>query len=553
MATNGFRLDATGNSLSFGPFTLLPAEQRLLRHGADVPLGPRAFDLLCLLAQRAGQLVTKDEMLDAVWHGLVVEEANLHVQVSLLRKAIGTDAVVTVPALGYRFALPVANAPAATLLTPASPRPLRSLSVIVLPFVESGATPEQAYFADAITDDVTTQLSKIRGSYVIGNRTAQAHKGEPVDIAVLARELGVRYVLQGRLERNGQGVETNVRLSDAMTGEVVWSDSINVTKAGLSDIRHELVARLANALNLQLIAVEASRSQRDNADDPEAMDLVMQARVAAHARWSPQRYDASLRLCELALQRQPRFAPALAERARLLTARAASWSGPDCEAMIALADSDVHQALAQDPLDARCHFVLSTVRQLQFRFDAAFAALEQALELNPNDSEALAWHGFLLLCTGAAAHAPEPIHRALALSPRDPQRWSWLFWVGWSHLLNGEYAKAVAWFEKSIAVMPYWATYRNLAAACAHLGRDDEAQAALQRLAGMAQNRSDRVRNLRTGNNLTFLAQQRDHVAMGLAKAGVTDAVQRHDQWAERQRRIGLQPPDAQSHMGSFI
>jgi TolB-like protein/Flp pilus assembly protein TadD len=553
MATNGVSLEEARSGLRFGPFTLLPAEQRLLRNGADVPLGPRAFGLLCLLAQRPGQLVTKDEMLDAVWHGLVVAEANLHVQVSLLRKAIGADAVVTVPALGYRFALPVANAPAATLLTPASPRPLRSLSVIVLPFVESGATPEQAYFADAITDDVTTQLSKIRGSYVIGNRTAQAHKGKPVDIAVLARELGVRYVLQGRVERVAPGVETNVRLSDAMTGEVVWSDSITVAKAGLGNIRRELVARLANALNLQLIAVEAVRSQRDNADDPEAMDLVMQARVAAQARWSPQRYDASLQLCRQALQRQPGFGPALAERARLLTARAGSWSGPDCEAMIALADTDVQQALAQDPLDARCHFVLSTVRQLQFRFDAAFAALDEALELNPNDSEALAWQGFLLLCTGAAAHAPGPIHRALALSPRDPQRWCWLFWIGWSHLLNGQYATAIVWLYKSIAVMPYWATYRHLAAACAHLGRDDEAQTALSRLADMAQNRSGHVRNLRTGNHPTYLAQQRDHVAMGLAKAGVADALQRHDLWAARQRNRGLQLTDADSHFGSFI
>ena len=540
MATDGFSLDETRDGLRFGPFTLLPGEHRLLRDGANVPLGPRAFGLLCLLAQRPGQLITKDEMLDAVWHGLVVEEANLHVQMSLLRKAIGAQAIITVPALGYRFALPVINAPAAIAVTPAPPGLLRRLSVIVLPFVESGATPEQAYFADAITDDVTTQLSKIRGSYVIGNRTAQAHKGEPVDIAVLARELGVRYVLQGRIERNGQGVETNMRLSDAMTGAVVWADSITVAKAGLSDIRHELVARLANALNLQLIAVEAGRSQRDNIDDPEAMDLVMQARVAAQARWSPQRYDASLRLCEQALQRQPRFGPALAERARLLTARAASWSGPNCETMIAQADADIHQALAQDPLDARCHFVLSTVRQLQFRFDAAFAALDQALELNPSDSEALAWHGFLLLCTGAAAHAAEPIRRALALSPRDPQRWSWLFWIGWSHLLNGQYPKAVLWLEKSIAVMPYWATYRHLAAACAHLGRDDEAQAALKGLADMAQNRSDHVRNLRTGNHETFLDQQRAHVALGLAKAGVADALQRHDQWAARQRWIGL-------------
>jgi TolB-like protein len=524
-------------SLRFGAFTLLSGEQRLLCNGADVLLGPRAFGVLCLLVQRQGQLVTKDELLDTVWQGLVVEEANLHVQVSLLRKAIGSEAVITVPALGYRFGLPVVEESAASQ---AVASPLRRLSVIVMPFVESGASAQQAYFADAITDDVTTQLSKIRGSYVVGNQTAQAHKRELVDTQTLARELGVRYVLQGRVERTQESIETNVRLSDALTGAVVWADTIEVAKAGVSNIRHELVARLANALNLQLIDAEARRSKLENADQPEALDLVMQARVLGGSSWSPERYQASLQLCERALTLQPGFGPALAGRARFLTTLVLSWPGPDCEAMITQAESDITHALAQDSLDSRSHFVLSTVRQLQFRFDAAFATLDQALELNPSDSEALAWRGCLLLCTSDAEHAPEPIYRALALSPRDPQRWVWLFWIGWAHLLTGRYALAVIWLEKSIAVMPYWATHLHLAAANAHLGKADEAHVALKRLSELASGRAGHVRNLRSSNNETFLAQQRANVAMGLVKAGVKGALERHDKWAARQRHIGL-------------
>ena len=551
MSTSVIKPNASNTGLRFGRFTLLPNEQRLVCDGAVVPLGPRAFDLLCLLVQRAGQLVTKNEMLDRVWRGLVVEEANLYVQVSLVRKAIGAEAILTVPSRGYQFILPTTVQGTIESADAIGTNPLRRLSVIVLPFVESRATREQAYFADAITDDVTTHLSKIRGSYVIGNRTALMHKNELPDLASLARELGVRYVLQGRIERLALAIETNVRLSDAMSGEVVWSDSIEVASTGWVEIRHELVARLANVLNMELINVEAGRCQRENADHPEAMDLLMQSRSAGATLWSSERYEGSLQLCQQALRLQPGFGLALAERARLLTTLALCWPGADCEAKIIQAEADIQQALAQDSLDSRSHFVLSTVCQLLFRFDAAFAAVDQALELNPSDSEALAWRGYLLLCTGEAGSAPALIHRALALSPRDPQRWVWLCWIGWSYLLVGRYSIAVPWFEKSIAVLPHWATFRQLAAALAHMGRRKEAQSVLNRLTHIASNRSDTARYLRTSNNEVFLAQHRDHVAQGLVKAGVYDALKRHDQWAARQRRIGLRSVDSDRFSGS--
>lgn len=271
-----------GSSHRFGAFVLLPGERRLLREGSDVALGPRAFEVLVALVERAGQLVTKDNLLAIVWPRLVVEEANLHVQVSQLRKVIGAEAIVTVPGLGYRFALPLDDRPAPEKAQ------LRRLSVIVLPFVESGTGPEQDYFADAITDDITTQLSKIKGSYVIGSPTAFAYKRERFDVAAVARELGVRYVLQGRIERSEEGVETNVRLSDAATGAVIWSDVIAFAKEGVINIRREVVARLAMALGLQLVVAEGRRSAADA--HPTAIDLVMQAQAAGAAGWSRSTY-----------------------------------------------------------------------------------------------------------------------------------------------------------------------------------------------------------------------------------------------------------------------
>jgi TolB-like protein len=200
---------AAYRALRFGAFTLLPDEHRLLRGEVAVPIGSRAFEVLHMLARRPGQLVTKDELLSAVWHGLVVEDSNLHVQVSQLRKAIGFEAIVTIAGLGYRFAHPVAEASAQTAPSATS---TRRLSVIVLPFTETGVPTEQDYFADAITDDVTTQLSKIKGSTVIGSLTALAFKRQALDVVAIARDLGVRYVLQGRVERTGESVEVNTRL-----------------------------------------------------------------------------------------------------------------------------------------------------------------------------------------------------------------------------------------------------------------------------------------------------------------------------------------------------
>ncbi|MCW5633623.1 MAG: winged helix-turn-helix domain-containing protein [Rubrivivax sp.] len=510
--------------------------------------------MLCQLARRPGQLVTKDEFFQTVWRGLVVEESNLHVQVSLLRKAIGADAVLNVPGAGYRFVLDVREAAEpepereppeagasgrAAEPTSTSRPPLRRLSVIVLPFVESHAPPEEAYFADAITDDVTTQLSKIHGSYVIGSSTALAHKGEKLDIATVARDLGVRYVLQGRVERTEASVEANVRLSDAATGAVVWSDVIEVPRVGVGHIRHELVARLAAALGLELIAAEAGRSLVGGADNLEAQDLVMQALAASREGASRERYEAAIRLCDHALRLQPDFGPALAVRARFRVAVTAVWPGPDDEARIAQVDSDITRALAQDSLDARSHATLARVRQLQFRLDAAKAALDQALALNPCDPMALGWCGHFLILSGQPDAAPALLHRALTLSPRDPVRWVWFLYLAWAHLLSGEYEQALPWCEKAQALMPRWWPLLHLhAAASAHLDRPDEARAALARAEEVPQGREYALR-FRHSQNEEFLSRHRQHWVMGLLKAGLPDALERFEAFAAFQRRCG--------------
>ncbi|HLL20363.1 MAG TPA: winged helix-turn-helix domain-containing protein, partial [Rubrivivax sp.] len=306
----------------FGPFVLQPAQRRLLQDGQTVAVGPRALDLLCELVARPGELLSKDALLAAVWRGVVVEEANLHVQISQLRKVIGSDYVATVPGHGYRFVGPV------QATQTRGPVPTRRLSVIVLPFVERHVPPDQAYFADALTDDITTQLSKIKGSFVIGAPTAYTYGRSVADFTTVAAELGVRYALQGRIHRESDEIEVNARLSDARTGAVIWSDSLTMPLGRVGQVRREVVARLAKALDLQLVHAEAAHAARVPASSIEAVDLVMQARNAGGWNWSREHYERARLLYDEALRLEPDNAEALARRASLLANLANGWPGP---------------------------------------------------------------------------------------------------------------------------------------------------------------------------------------------------------------------------------
>lgn len=500
----------TGARYRFGRFTLLPDEQRLLQDDREVAIGPRALEVLAVLVERAGQLVSKDVLLDAVWRGLVVEEANLHVQVSHLRKAIGSTAIATVPGHGYRFVAPLDSGTA----------PTRRLSVLVLPFVESAALPGCEDFADAITDDLTIQLARMPGSYVVASQTARVYKREPFDVKAEAQALGVRYVLHGRLDRQGGSAETHTRLVDAATGAVIWGEAFSLPETSTPNLRRAIVARLLNALTLELIKAEAAiASARPASQAPDPDDLMMQAGAIARTARSPQDLLSALAVIDQARELQPHRVTVLAYRARVLATLLSTWPGPDVQARIAEAERDIVAALAHDASNAHAHCTLSRVRHLQMRIGAALTAVGQAIELDPNFAEAVAWRGSLLVFNGQLEPGMESIRQALALAPRDPHRWGAFFWLGKIHVLSGRYEEAIPWLENSAAIAPFWATQAFLAAANAHLGRSVEMQAALDALRCQG-DLVTRSRGLRLSDNPLYLRLRREHYIGGLVKAG---------------------------------
>lgn len=375
--------------------------------------------------------------------------------------------------------LPAPAAPAS------APGDIRRLSIVVLPFVNMGADPGQQYFADGITEDITIQLSKIRNSFVIGRNTAFSYKEKTPDLNKIGKELGVRYALLGSVERLDDGVDTRVRLVDTLSGATLWEDTIEVDKAGIRNIRQEVVTRMTMALNLQLIAAEAKRSWAGSSGDMEAGDLAMQGRAQYYRRPTQENLALVLQLYDRALNLQPDNQTALVGRALILIEQSFGWPLQDEQLQSRLAEADraLIAAIAIDRRDAEAHYVLSRCRQMQGRIAAAIAEAEMALDLNPNHVEATAWRGLLFVFDGQPECALDPLRKALCQSPRDPMRWMRMFWLCTAHTNMGQYTEAIRWCEKAIAINPgWWGTSSYQAAAYAMLGDVDNAARAKAKL-----------------------------------------------------------------------
>jgi TolB-like protein len=255
----GFRLDRRG---------LCRSDDR----GAFVPvtIGSRALDMLRVLIAAEGDLVSKDEIMAAVWPGTVVEDNNLTVQIAALRRIVDQrrsagSCIQTVAGRGYRFVGTVTGRAAdagsgAAGVSEVGERRLPRLSIVVLPFSNLSNDPEQEYFADGITDDLTTDLSRIVGSFVIARSTAFTYKGKTVDAKQIGRELGVRYVLEGSVRRSGHQVRTNAQLIDAETDAHLWAERFDRDTSDLFTLQDEITSRIAIALDHELVGAEAVRS-----------------------------------------------------------------------------------------------------------------------------------------------------------------------------------------------------------------------------------------------------------------------------------------------------
>ena len=373
------------------------------------------------------------------------------------------------------------RAPAHALDASGPPR----LSIVVLPFNNIGGGPEQEPFADGVTESLTTDLSRIRGAVVIARNTAFTYKGKPLDVKTIGRELNVRYILEGSVQRGGNRMRVNVQLIDAETGNHLWAERFDKPLADLFDMQDEIVSRLAGALNTELIAAEARRAEQ--APHPNSMDFYFQGLAWFNKGLNPENVVRARSFFDLALTVDPDNAEALIGSAAADIVGGANLFVSDPIATFAAAEAKLTKALFSVPDHARGHMYLGLVDIWTKRAAAGIAECEHALELDRNLADAHTAIGIGKIYIGHAEETETHINEALRLSPRDTLGYRWMTNAGIAKNHLGGYEQAIAWCRRAIEAnrsFPYPNFF--LAAALVQLGRLDEARSAVK--AGLALN-----------------------------------------------------------------
>jgi len=527
-----FRLDRTGEGLS-----------RRDERGIFVPIsiGPRALDVLAVLVERAGDLVLKEQIMAAVWGPTVVENANLTVQISTLRRILDQgrsegSCIQTVAARGYRFVPPVTrldretrsgnaelavwrsigeNESAAVLVpddgspptvlpdlppgwtrrhsvkrsrgalagitavvaasilvaaiawwgrpaptstsalvtaTAPVPRPAGAphLSIVVLPFTDLSEGRGQQYFADSITDDLTTDLSRLAGMFVIARNTAFTYKDKTIDAKQIGRELSVRYVLEGSARRSGDQVRVNAQLVDAETGAHLWAERFDRDTSDLFAVQNEITGRIALTLHLELVGAEAARP----IERPDAMDYILRGRAAFYKSPTRENYAESVGWLERALSLDPASVEAKSLLASILAERALARMTDTSTDDFGRAEALVRQVLAVSPRSPIAHYAYGQVLRATRRNEQCIPEYQEALAFNHSWVDALAGLGWCKFWVGSLDEAIELHEQAIRLSPRDPQIGYWYHRIGMVHLLQSRIQEAIPWLEKGRSAIP---------------------------------------------------------------------------------------------------
>jgi TolB-like protein/class 3 adenylate cyclase/Tfp pilus assembly protein PilF len=398
------------------------------------------------------------------------------------------------------------------------------LSLVVLPFANIGGDPSHEHFVDGVTESLTTDLSRIRGSFVIGRNTAFTYKGKALDLKQIGRELNVRYVLEGSVQRSGSRMRVNVQLIDAETGNHLWAERFDKPIADLFDMQDEIVARLAGALNAELVAAEARRAEQ--APSPDSMDLYFQGLAWFNKGLSPDNVAQARSFFDRALAADPDNVEALVGLARVDSVEGAVLFSADPKGAFAAAEAKLTIALSSVPDHARAHMFLGFVEMMTKRAAEGIAECEHALALDRNLAGAHSFIGRGKTLVGRAEETEAHVAEALRLSPRDAMANTWMIIAGFAKNQLGSWDQAVAWCRRAIeANRNHPTAWFHLAAALAQLGRLEAAHSAVK--AGLALAPSftlfrARVNWTAPSDDSTYLARL-EPILEGLRKAGVPE------------------------------
>ena len=516
----------------------LDTDRRELHRGPDVmSVAPQVFDLLDYLIRNREHVVSKDDLISAVWNGRIVSDAALTTRLNAARSAIGDTGekqhlIKTLPRKGFRFVGTVQEAQrlAVDLIGSAArssdPKPVRAstprLSIVVLPFANLSGDPQQDYFVDGMTESLTTDLSRISGSFVIGRHTAFTYKNQARDLKKIGRELNVRYLLEGSVQRSDKRLRVNVQLVAAETANHIWAERFDKPMADLFDMQDEVVSRLANTLNAELIAAEARRAERS--PHPNSLDFYFQGIAWFNKGPTPDHMARAHAMFERALALDPNNIEAIAWTAAVNLEVASAYMSDDGRALVAAAEAMLAKVLSLAPNHAFAHLLLGSALNATNRAAQCISECERALVLDRNLADAHAEIGLARHLMGQGAETEAHINEGLRISPRDTSAHRWLALVGISKLQILADVEALGWFRRSIelnrnyALAHFW-----LAAALALLGSLGQASGSAK--AGLSLDPTFTIRRYRDGassDNPTFLAR-RKRVCDGMRLAGIPE------------------------------
>lgn len=475
----------------------LDLDRREITRGVEVvAVGPQVFDLLTHLVRNHERVVTKDELLETVWHGRIVSESTLSSHINAARRAIGDSGeeqrmIRTIARKGFRFVGDVKKAPATEESLaeqaledsePSLPLPTKP-SLAVLAFDNISGDPEQGYFSDGITEDIITALSRVKLFFVIARNSSFAYKGRSIDVKQVARELGVRYVLEGSVRKAGDRMRITGQLIQAETGMHIWADRFDGDASDVFDLQDRVVTSVVAAIEPSLRLAEIDRASRKPTEKLDAYDWYLRA-LPHFYTLTREGVDEAMELLGRAIAIDPRFA-----LAKALAARCYAWRNPqgwatDPEAEKATAIRLGREALRDGGDDPSVLWMIGfALWQLRVDLDGAIELYDRSLALNANCPQAHSLRGWALATAGRIDEATTSLAQALRLSPFDPEAFFTMSALGWTHLMARRFDEAIKWTSRALRERPaFGPALRFHAAALVELGRPAEARDTVVRL-----------------------------------------------------------------------
>jgi len=511
----------------------LDVDRRELHRGPEaIALEPQVFDLLIHLIENRDRVVSKDDLIEAVWDGRIVSDSTLTSRINAARKAVGDSGeaqklIRTIARKGFRFVgeVTVARAQrpragaAAQAHDPSRPAlpPADRPAIAVLPFTNMTGDAAQEYFSDGISEDIITALSKLRWLFVIARNSSFIYKNKAVHLKQVADDLGVGYVVEGSVRKVGDRVRISAQLNDVATGSHIWAERYDRELAEVFAVQDEITEAIVGAIEPQLYAAENFRARRKHPDSMDAWDLLMRA-MSHYWRVTRQDNVVAQALLEKATVIDPHYGHAFGLLATSHTFSAhMGWE--DMRVAAPIAERAASAAIRVDSEDPWAHHALGCVHLQARRFDDSLAELEWALRLNPNFWMAQAYYGLTLAYCGRWQEAASAVQRALRSSPRDPLAAIYCGIASYAQFVGRNYAEAMRLAREGIRQRgDFVGAHRVLTAAAGMARQDEVATAALEAL-----------RRVQPNLSLEWIAKElpirhdaeREHYLEGFRRAGL--------------------------------